>query len=93
MLYTIGHTQTYEESFQSGSPNKVGRRDDYDGGCIVKTREEAQSECPDDYSVYGVDADWDEHTYWCERLSLATGGYRALLADRPLIKLKEPSGE
>lgn len=45
IVYTIGHTGSYNETLKS-SPNetyKMGKRDDYDGGWIWKTAEEAQA--------------------------------------------------
>jgi hypothetical protein len=63
MIYTIGHTDSYEQYFKEYvTPEKLGRTSDYPGGSVWKTPEEAQKSCPNNYSVYGVDADWEKDT-------------------------------
>lgn len=93
MIYTIGHTENYERYFkEQGTPQKLGKTDDYfseeypdgkyPGGSVWKTREEAQKGCHPDYSVYGVDADWDTQTY-----NNPGESFHSLLVTANLIKL------
>lgn len=85
MIYTIGHTESYERYFaEQKQPVKVGRTDDYPGGCVWRTRHEAEEYCPDGYSVYGVEADWEEGTEPNE-----IEPWRDLLRDAPLIQLEK----
>ena len=63
MIYTIGQTTAYEENFKNLKVvEKLGRTKDYAGGSVWKTKKEALKNCPADYSVYGVEADWDRDT-------------------------------
>lgn len=89
MIYTIGKTSLYEKYFEEqDSPQKLGRGIDpynnsyYCGGSVWKTREEAQANCPEDYSVYGVIADWEIDTAESEGNS-----WRDLLKTSLLVKL------
>lgn len=85
MIYTIGHTKNYLQYFdEQGIPQKKGKTKNYGGGSVWKTKEEAQQHCHFDYSVFGVDADWDKDT---ESIKGVT--WHALLTDKPLIKLDE----
>lgn len=76
MIYTLGRTGGYEETFRTNpNPKKVGRRSDYPGGSVWQTKEEAQAFVdslpnafgPDwyaeDFSVYGVLANWETGVY------------------------------
>jgi hypothetical protein len=76
VIFTIGRTEAYEETFRlQYTPEKLGRIADpnllktlgikesyYSGGSVWKTPEDAKKNCPSDYSVYGVLADWDKDT-------------------------------
>lgn len=75
--------------------------DGYPGGSVWHTRAEAEAalagdEVPDDYGVYGVEADWDEDT-----TNLQLNGeplpddvnWRYLLNDAVLVLLGEPVDE
>lgn len=64
MIFTIGHTKTYRHYFKYLPDKfmKTGKRDDYPGGWVWKTMEEARANCPRGYSVYGVEADWEKDT-------------------------------
>ena len=74
MIYTIGHQENYERAFQrhgEGKVVKAGRytKPDgtvYPGGCVWKTREEAQNyltKFPNlSWKIYGVLADWETDT-------------------------------
>lgn len=46
MIYTIGNKETYSIGFEDDGPDpvKVGRmpEEDYPGGCVWRTREEAE---------------------------------------------------
>ena len=71
MIYTIGRTEVYEICFRQATdihpPKKVGSetsanvRDGYKGGSVWRTEEAAQKAADrqrEDYTVYGVKADW-----------------------------------
>lgn len=69
MIYTIGKTALYEISFakatEANPPKKVGRNSEsgYKGGSVWQTEEEARQVAnhhSEDYTVYGVLADWEE---------------------------------
>jgi len=63
MIYTIGHTESYEKYFKEQEvPRKLGKAKDYIGGSVWETFEEAKQNCPVNYSVYGVKADWKKDT-------------------------------
>ena len=63
MIYTIGHTWSYLNAFQElGSVMKRGRTNDYQGGSVWQTQEEAAEYAKDGYSVFGVKADWEKDT-------------------------------
>jgi len=93
MVYTIGRTElyeiTFEESTDQNPPTKIdlkteaGVNEDYKGGVVWKTKKEAQKaaeEKQEDYSVYGVLADWNVDVKEIE-------GKNRLLRDSELIKL------
>jgi hypothetical protein len=86
MIYTVGQTDIYEEVWSRGvNPGKKGKSEDCIGGSVWKTREEAQAyldKHPNlEYSIYGVDADWDKDTEPSER------EWHNLLIDSPLVRL------
>lgn len=86
MIYTIGRTENYERYFQEQAPEgpkKKGRTSDYTGGAVWKTYEEALRSCPQGYSVYGVEADWEKDTEACN------SNYNELLRDARLIQLQK----
>lgn len=63
MIFTIGYTESYERYFiEQKQPRKLGRTNDYVGGSVWRTFEEAKLNCPDSYSVYGVLANWETET-------------------------------
>lgn len=83
MFYTLGHKESYEQYFREQSaPFKMGRKDEYPGGSVWLTKEEAEKHCPSDYAVYGVLADWDNDTILTE-----DGDWHDLLIDAPLCKI------
>jgi hypothetical protein len=98
IAYTIGHTVSYERYLKE-DPNcmKVGRRDDYVGGCVWATQEEAQAfldaghliidsvvRDTSEFSVYGIHLP----TGWDTDVSVETyDGVRALLNDAVLFKI------
>jgi hypothetical protein len=96
MIFTIGRTESYEKNFKL-LPNleKLGRTTDpvllkelgikepyYAGGSVWKTQKEAKKNCPSDYSVYGVVADWKKDTVPTE-----DGDWNYLLVTSKLIKI------
>jgi len=89
MIFTIGHTQSYQLYFEKSklngeSCNKLGRTKDYVGGSVWKTFEEATMACSENYSVYGVEADWDRETVRSE-----DGDWNDLLVSSRLIDLND----
>jgi len=73
MIYTIGHAERYnkwlEQCKEEERPlEKRGRNDEYAGGSVWPTAEEAwkhiKNESPrlDEYSVYEVDANFEKDT-------------------------------
>ncbi len=85
MIYTCGNTKSYEQYFKEEKyPKKKGKDLDggYVGGSVWKTRQEAQQHCPINYSVYGVDADWNNDTE-----TIPNQTWNNLLIDALLIKL------
>ena len=57
MLYTIGKKELYDRRFEDedDGPVKVGKREDYPGGCVFYTEEKARAHCPKDFNVYGLE--------------------------------------
>lgn len=98
MIYTFGRTSGYDADLSARDDvMKIGRRGDYPGGSVWRTREEAQAFvdslpnefCPKwhakDFSVYGVLADWETGAYQGE-----TGvPWWNLKEDSPLVKLED----
>lgn len=97
MIYTIGHTESYEKGFEKfkDSPEdfkKKGRTTDYIGGSVWKTRKDAFQYLLNnnihDFWVYGVEAEWDEDTEENDH-----GEFRNLLKDAVLRKIELYKGE
>jgi len=98
MIYTIGHTELYEQSFEgkkltSEPLMKLGKTDNYngqpyEGGCCFRTVEDAQAYIKrhgyDRYSVYGILADWDKDTEYVEGRE-----YNSLLINAQLVRISE----
>lgn len=83
MIYTIGHKKMYEKYFEEiPKLKKMGKTSDYEGGTVWKTLQEAKEYCPEDYEVYGVEADWEKDT---EPSNIAE--WRYLMVDAELVKL------
>jgi len=96
MIYTLGHRPSYEEgltkSEAAGKPfKKVGRKEDYQGGSVWRTREgveaylKANAHRLHDYAVYGVEADWERDT-----APNPEHPFHDLLVDAPLVRLEQP---
>lgn len=90
MIYTIGNTKNYN-TYLKEIPNlkKKGRDRDYQGGSVFKTLEDAENylddlELNNEYSVYGVEADWDKDT---DTSLDGSTRYRDLLIDSKIIKI------
>lgn len=69
MIYTIGRTEFYAPLFAEDTPRpkKLGRVLSYPGGSVWETQAAAQAYLDEqgiagEYSVYGVDADWEKDT-------------------------------
>ena len=97
MIYTFGRTKGYDEHLCTQvAPKKMGKQDDYAGGSVWRTRKEAQAfvdslpnkYCPnwkaEDFSVYGVNANWETDVYKGEPEAL----WHSLWKDAPLVKLE-----
>lgn len=84
-MYTIGREEVYDKCFTLPDPViKLGRTDDYEGGSIWGTIEEARQyilkKNLDGYAVYRVDGNLKEDSEEVEGVS-----YRVLLRDREVI--------
>jgi hypothetical protein len=85
MIYTVGREESYTRYFQEQDrPLKAGRnsRDNYPGGSVWETEEEAREHCPEGYQVYGVLASWDQDTEPSK-----DGNWHDLLINAELIQL------
>jgi len=87
MIFTIGKTINYERFFlEQDQPQKLGRCKRSPGGSVWRTFNEVQTYLDslglDEYSIYGVIADWEEDT---EQHGGAS--WRDLLKNSDLIKL------
>lgn len=84
VIYTIGLTRFYEKYFEEQDiPQKKGRSDNYHGGSVWQTFEEASKYPTEGYSVYGILANWDTDT----EPSACGASWHDLLIDAPLVKL------
>lgn len=78
MIFTIGHTKSYNAYFkEQGTPKKAV------GGSVWKTFKKASQHCLKGYSVYGVRADWKKDT------SKGIGDWHDLLTDAPLTTVNK----
>jgi hypothetical protein len=86
MIFTLGHTESYERYFvEQGTPQKMGSEDPTRvPGSVWRTREEAEEVRPQGYSVYGVLADWETGT-----VPVPISTHRNLLVSSDLVKLAE----
>lgn len=90
--FTIGNMRSYEPCFAPGEPQptKIGRTDDYPGGAVFRTREDAeawlkaQTLCLG-WGVYGLilPNGWDVDV----SSTLGPEGYFRLLYDALLVRL------
>jgi len=80
MIFTIGR---YDDSIFENNPLKMGRAEDYPGGSVWKSKEEAEKHLQEGYKVYGVMADWETETEPSQ-----DGDWNDLLVDAPLVKLE-----
>lgn len=92
MIYTIGHYVSYMKGFEDagdGALYKLGRTEDYEGGCAFRTADDARRaieelEQEDFYAVFGLDADWETETE-----PSAAHWWHDLLVDAPILPLVE----
>ena len=70
MIYTVGSKKAYFRSLlKNGKVIKSGRKRGYAGGCVFRSREDAQRHVDEleiqgykDYMVFGLLADWGKDT-------------------------------
>ena len=88
MIYTLGHKSSYEEYFRlyKDETRKKGREEDYPGGSVWKTIEDAEKFLKPGYEVYGVLADWEKDTVLSN-----DGDWNDLLIDAQLVVLEKKS--
>lgn len=87
MLYTIGHRESYERYFaEQERPMKLGRGphpqkpgEEYPGGSIYLTRDDAEAAAPDGYAPYGVETTIEN--------TCLIGNNRHLIETSPLVRL------
>lgn len=96
VAFTIGRTKTYDDELAKGENNKLGKTEDYPGGWVWKTGDEAYIFIrnqlktivpqwnPDDFSVYALTLP----TGWDADVSAEPGsdGVHNLLHDAKIIK-------
>lgn len=96
MIDTVGSKKAYFRSLlKNGKVIKSGRKRRYGGGCVFRSRENAQRHIDElelqgykNYMVFGLLADWERDTqpnflHW----------WHHLLADAEVIVLEKPSSE
>jgi hypothetical protein len=90
MIYTIGFKDGYDFYFkEQGTPTKLGRETDYCGGSVWQSEDEARLNCPANFDVYGVLADWNKDTAISDNPEAT---WRDLLLTSDLVQLsKVPS--
>jgi len=87
IAFTVGRTTNYERGLHM---RKVGRTEDYDGGCVFRTIPEAQAFIDQHgypYSVYQLVLQSDADVDWAREAEL---GYGLLLVDTPITALCRP---
>lgn len=83
MIFTVGDEFLYEKYFRDqAQPQKKGRTENYRGGSVWLTREDAEHFAPFGYKVYGVIADWATET-----VPSKDGMCHDLLVDADLVRL------
>lgn len=90
MIFTIGRTESYDQNIASQENcQKKGKDQNYCGGSVWRTYEEALEYVVEGYSVYGVVADWDKDT----EENQEGGNWHNLLKDAKLIKISGEDGK
>jgi hypothetical protein len=91
LIYTVGHTESYELGFEQFKDNpedfkKMGKREDYSGDSVFMHREQAELFLVEsgitDFAAYGLLADWDKETEPNDH-----GQFNNLMIDAQLVKL------
>lgn len=92
IAFTIGNTESYERGLQEAQQTrkpllKIGRTDDYDGGAVFRTPDDAQAfinrhNYP--YSVYQLTLGSEGEIDWSHETEL---GYGFLLVSSPISKI------
>lgn len=85
MIYCVYNNDSYKEDLSCGLKPKIkGRRDGDPGGSVWKTYEEALDFAWDEFSVFGVLADWERDTVPDVR-----GFWNCLLVDAVIVRLDD----
>jgi hypothetical protein len=82
MIYTIGNTESYLAGLADGPLKKKGKTEDYQGGSVWQTYEEAAVYACNTRSVFGVLADWEKDTAPSDH-----GDWHDLLVDAEVVRL------
>src|SRR5712692_7640354 len=94
MIYTVGSKKAYFRSLlKNGKVIKSGRKKGYAGGCVFRSREDAQRHIDElelqgykDYMAFGLLADWARDTQ-----ASSQHWWHDLLTDAEVIVLEKPS--
>lgn len=86
-MYTIGHSKNYRKAREYLAPViKRGKFDNYDGGYVFKTTEDAQKRIDEanyeGYEIFGLIGEWNVDTY-----PSSDGWWHNLLYDCEIIFL------
>lgn len=89
MIYTVGRRDVYLQNWHDNGEmlHKLGRTDNYPGGSVWRTYEEAQRVADHNpgFAVFGVDADWEADTALSDD---SDASFRDLLHDAAIIILE-----
>lgn len=91
MLYTVGHRESYEAGLNKGHLLKQGKRENYGGGIVFLTREDAErwiglAKKPD-YGVYGLITTYNNTSEPEHDLSAYGIKCRQLVRDAQIVRL------
>ena len=88
MIFTLGLTEGYKARLKEATKDKplkkMGRREDYPGGSVWKTYQDASIYLSSGFSVFGVLANWETET-----IPSSEGNWNDLLVDAEIIDLED----